>query len=224
MDGIHDCGGMHGFDQVERETDEPFFHSDWERRAFALTMAMPFISLTGDDQFRREIERMSPTHYLDSSYYEKWLEATISLAKEHGLTTDDELTGGAVAPIPEKFKDNPPAVAEEVWDNIHFGASQALPDADVPQKYSVGDRVQTVANLGSGHTRLPRYARGKTGTIESAYGTFIYADSNAATYDPSPVHLYTVVFDATELWGEEGAAGDSVTLDMFEPYLMRVGA
>ncbi len=220
MDGIHDVGGMHGFGKVEREENEPFFHADWERRVFAITMAMPFITLTGDDQFRRQIERMDPAHYLHSSYYEKWLESTISIAKEFGLTTEEELSGGAVAPIPEKLKGNPPAIASEVWDSIHGGASQAMADSGVPQRFQPGDRVRTLAQMGFGHTRLPRYARGKTGAIEGAWGAFIYADAHAAEYRTDPVHLYSVAFDARDLWGNEAADGDSVVLDLFEPYLM----
>ena len=33
-------GGQHGFGPVEPEPDEPVFHAEWERRAFALTLAM----------------------------------------------------------------------------------------------------------------------------------------------------------------------------------------
>lgn len=220
MDGVHDFGGMHGFGKVEREENEPYFHAEWERRIFAITMVMPFITLNSDDQYRREIERIHPAHYLNSRYYVKWLESTISVAKEYGLTTEEELTGGPVAPIPEKLKGNPPAIAGEVWDNIHAGASQARPGSSVPQGFQVGKRVRTLAHMGFGHTRLPRYARDKIGTIEGAWGTFIYADAHAAEYKTDPVHLYTVAFDARELWGNEAAKGDSVVLDLFEPYLM----
>ena len=223
MDGIHDFGGMHGFGKVEMEDNEPYFHADWERRIFAITMVMGFVTLTGDDQFRREIERMDPAHYLRSHYYEKWLDSTLSVAKEFGLTTEEELAGGAVAPIPEALQDNPPAIAREVWDDIHAGASQAMPDSGVTQRFRFGERVRTVAHRGDGHTRLPRYARGKIGTIEGAWGTFIYADANAAEYRTDPVHLYSVAFDARDLWGDEAARGDSVVLDLFEPYLMAAG-
>ena len=222
MDGIHDFGGMHGFGRVVPEPNEPFFHADWERRIFAMTTVMGFVTLTGDDQFRREIERISPKQYLNSSYYEKWLESTISIAKEFGLTTEEELAGGPVAPIPDNLSGNPPAVAEEVWDNIHAGASQSMPESDVPQGFQIGDRVRTLAQMGTGHTRLPRYARDKIGTIEGAWGTFIYADANAAEYKHQPVHLYTVVFDAQDLWGDEAVNGDSVVLDLFEPYLLSI--
>ncbi len=40
MNGAQDMGGMHGFGAVEPEPNEPVFHADWEKRAFALTLAM----------------------------------------------------------------------------------------------------------------------------------------------------------------------------------------
>ncbi len=219
MDGVHDCGGMHGFGTVEREENEPYFHAEWERRIFAITMAMPFITLRSDDQYRREIERMGQARYLNTSYYEKWYEATSSIAKEVGLTTDEELTGGSVAPIPANLRGNPPAIASETWDNIHAGASQSMPGPDVLQRFQIGDHIRTLAQREAGHTRLPRYARNKTGTVERAWGTFIYADAHAEEYKKEPVHLYSIVFDARELWGDEATNGDSVVLDLFEPYL-----
>ena len=220
MDGIHDCGGMHGFGQVVCEENEPFFHTEWEKRVFAISMAMPFISLNSDDQFRREIERMDATHYLNSSYYEKWYVAILSLAKEYELVSDEELDGAAVLSIPQRFKDNSPAIAEETWDNVHGGASQAMPDADVPARFKVGDKVRTSADVKEGHTRLPRYARDKLGIIEKAWATFVYADDHAEKSVMTPAHLYTVVFDCKELWGKTGVEGDCVTLDLFEPYMI----
>ncbi len=220
MDGIHDCGGMHGFGEIEREENEPYFHAEWERRIFAITSVMSFVTLTGDDQYRREMERMEPGHYLRSSYYEKWLDATISIATEVGLTTEDELAGGPIGPMPEALTGNPPAIASEVWQNIHAGASKAIPDSGVPQCFQTGERIRTRAQMGHEHTRLPRYARNKVGTIERAWGTFVFADTNAAENRQVPVHVYSVAFEATDLWGEEASDGDSVVLDLFEPYLL----
>ena len=219
MDGVHDFGGMHGFGKVEREENEPYFHAEWERRIFAITMVMPFITLNSDDQYRREIERIHPAHYLNSRYYVKWLESTISVAKEYGLTTEEELTGGPVAPIPEKLKGNPPAIAGEVWDNIHAGASQARPGSSVPQGFQVGKRVRTLAHMGFGHTRLPRYARGKAGVIDRDHGAHVFPDSNAHSRGEAPQHLYSVRIEARELWGEAAGGRGAVYLDLWDSYL-----
>ena len=40
MDGAHDMGGVDGLGPVEPEPNEPMFHAEWERRAFAMTLAM----------------------------------------------------------------------------------------------------------------------------------------------------------------------------------------
>ena len=36
MNGAGDMGGMHGFGSVQVEANEPVFHADWEKKAFAL--------------------------------------------------------------------------------------------------------------------------------------------------------------------------------------------
>ena len=40
MNGAQDLGGMMGFGPIAIEQDEPWFHAEWERRAFGLTLAM----------------------------------------------------------------------------------------------------------------------------------------------------------------------------------------
>lgn len=208
MDGIHDLGGMHGFGRIEREPDEPVFHARWEARMFALASAVPFVVPFGDDQFRRELERMAPEHYLRSSYYEKWHAAVSALLREHGVL--DGPPRRWPAPLP----------AERVDEAILAGASQACPDAaDVPIRFAVGERVRTRSHMGAGHNRLPRYARGRIGTIEAIHGAFVVADRNAATGDRTPETLYTVRFDAVELWGEEADPRDQLSLDLWDPYL-----
>ena len=73
MDGIHDLGGMHGFERIEPETDEPVFHAEWERRVFGLMMAAFATGIFNVDEFRHAVERMAPAEYLATSYYEHWL-------------------------------------------------------------------------------------------------------------------------------------------------------
>lgn len=208
MDGIHDLGGMHGFGPIEREAEEPVFHARWEARMFALASAVPFVVPFGDDQFRREIERMAPEHYLRSSYYEKWFASVTALLREHGVFDDAPRAWPA------------PLAAGRVEAAILAGASQACPDAtDVPRRFAVGDRVRTRRHMGRGHNRLPRYARGRIGTIEAVHGAFVVADKNAGSGDRTPETLYTVGFDAVELWGEEASPRDRLSLDLWDLYL-----
>jgi len=67
------------------------------------------------------------------------------------------------------------------------------------------------------HTRLPRYVRGHTGTVESVHGCHVFPDTNAHGRGEDPQWLYTVRFSAHELWGRDD--DDSVSIDAFEPYL-----
>ena len=60
MNGIHDLGGMHGFGRVDAERDEPVFHHEWERRAFALNLATGFLGRWNIDMGRFAREHMPP--------------------------------------------------------------------------------------------------------------------------------------------------------------------
>jgi len=87
MDGIHDLGGMEGFGPIEREADEPVFHHDWERRAFA----HEFVIGANLDEGRHAIERLDPVTYLTTSYYERWHLSHEMLLIEKGVLTAEEI-------------------------------------------------------------------------------------------------------------------------------------
>jgi nitrile hydratase len=216
MDGIHDMGGMHGFGRVEAEAGEPVFHADWEGRVFALVSAVPFAALFGDDQFRPTIERIAPERYLRESYYAKWLEALTSLLVEHGWITPAELSHPDDVPIGGRHARaiRPDAVVPAIF----AGASQAQPEASAAARFRPGDAVVTKRHGHAGHTRLPRYARGKQGRIASVRGAFLVADRHSVG-DRTPEMLYTVVFGARDLWGAEADPRDSLTLDLWDSYL-----
>lgn len=82
-----------------------------------------------------------------------------------------------------------------------------------------GRRVRTRLRAAPGHTRLPRYAAGRVGEIATVRGTFPLADAVAAgATDPPAEPLYSVRFDAHELWGE-AADRHLIHLDLYERYL-----
>src|SRR5262245_38490404 len=83
MNGVHDMGGMTCYGRVVREDSEPCFHAPWERRVFGMTM-LAIGQIDTLDAFRHAIERLDPTHYLSSTYYEHWLAALEMLAVEKG--------------------------------------------------------------------------------------------------------------------------------------------
>jgi nitrile hydratase len=209
MNGIHDMGGMDGFGPVMAEQDEPMFHAAWERRLFALSQALPSSVPFGDDHLRREIERLPPADYLRMSYYESWLLAIRSLLRERGI-----LPGSAAARIATR----PPLAAAMVDAAIAAGATTRQPDEGVMARFLAGDGVIARNVHPAGHTRLPRYVRGKPGVVIADHGVFSFPDSNAAGQGLRPQHVYTVAFDARALWGDATTA-DSVCVDLWEDYL-----
>jgi nitrile hydratase len=84
----------------------------------------------------------------------------------------------------------------------------------------VGAAVVTRNIHPSGHTRLPRYARGKLGAIAAHRGCHVFPDANAHGLGEQPQHVYGVRFDAGELWGEAAEPNQRVYLDLWESYLL----
>jgi len=215
MNGAHDLGGMHGLGPVEIEQDEPVFHSQWEARMCALNLACVFHRKWNIDMWRYAREQMSPAEYLATTYYEHWLFGLEKLLVEHGLVTAKELqTGRAEAKTSEARVLRVPDVAHFLRNRRH-----ARLDVDVPPKFKPGDRVLTRNINPTGHTRLPRYARGRRGAIDRDHGVFIFADTNAMSRDQKPQHCYSVRFTARELWGPDAPARDSVYLDLWDDHL-----
>jgi nitrile hydratase subunit beta len=221
MNGAHDLGGMHGFGAVEIERDEPVFHHEWERRAFALTLAAGFLGKWNIDMSRFARERMPPAEYLASTYYEHWLFGVEQLLHDTGLLTHDELDarlqgrGGTPARITDARTVHPEHV-----ERLLRTSRDARVDADVAPRFKVGDRVLTRNINPTGHTRLPRYARGKHGVIAIDHGVWTFPDANAAGRGRAPQHCYSVRFTARELWGDAAPPRDVVHLDVWDDYLV----
>ena len=205
MDGVHDLGWLDGFGPVEHKDEEPLFEHNWERRVFRL-MIGSLRALGGPGgRFRHSIERTAPEHYLSSPYYEHWLTGVTTMAVESGFATQDELDRRAGG---------------------HFPLSRAdrgvLPDDLNPRtepRYAIGDDVRVRAWHPPGHTRAPRYVQGRLGTVVRVDGAFniddIAAHGGGSVADP----LYSVRFTSRESWGEAGADGDVIHVDLFERYL-----
>jgi nitrile hydratase len=218
MNGIHDMGGMMGFGPVVREADEPVFHADWERRMFALATAVPYAVPFSDDHLRPKIERIPPREYLGRSYYEHWYRAVVALLLERGAITEEELAGGPARPVPEGVRGGPTLSAAGVVAAIEAGAT-ARRDVPAKARFRVGDSVRARNLHPTTHTRLPRYARGRVGRIERDHGVFSFNDSNARGEGERPQHVYSVRFEARELWGADARAGDGLYLDLWDEHL-----
>jgi nitrile hydratase len=216
MNNVHDLGGMHGFGAIPIEKDEPVFHSKWEARAMAITLAMGAWGRWNIDASRHARERLDPLEYLRLTYYERWIAALADLMVEKGLVTLEELESGL--PAPGSAKARPPLTADKVAEVLHCG-SPVEREVEAPPRFRIGERVRASRASPEGHTRLPRYARGAEGEIILHHGAHVFPDSNAHFKGEAPQHLYTVCFSARSLWGESAAPGDSVTLDLWESYL-----
>jgi len=218
MDGIHDMGGMHGFGKVDPEKDEPVFHAEWEGRTLALNRAMGYTGIWTIDQTRAGIERLAPELYLQASYYKKWAVRLENLIVELGLAGADEIKAGHALrpgkPLPRKL------TAADVPNSITRG-SFARP-ANAPARFKPGDKVRAKNIHPETHTRLPRYARGRTGVIEALRGCHVYPDTAAIGMGDDPQWLYTVLFEGRELWGEASDPTLKVSIEAFEPYLESV--
>jgi nitrile hydratase subunit beta len=216
MNGIHDLGGMHGMGAVITEENEPPFHYEWERRAFSLFASLFVGGHFNVDMFRHAIERMNPAHYLEESYYEHWMHAFETLLLEKGVISLDELSG-AVKPVTAAAETA--VLRQEMVQAVVTTGASARVDVAVPASFSVGDRVRAKNINPGGHTRLPRYVRGKIGTIVIDHGVFVTPDTVAHGLGEHPQHVYSVSFPATELWGENAPSKDTVRIDLWDDYL-----
>ncbi|HEY0524360.1 MAG TPA: nitrile hydratase subunit beta [Stellaceae bacterium] len=217
MNGPHDLGGSHGLGPILREENEPPFHEEWERRAFALTLALGFHGRWNIDRSRHARENRHPLDYLGSSYYELWFKGVEQLAVETGLVAPEEIAAGrALHPGPADAL--PPHPPEAVAAILRRGSPANLPD-DVPARFRPGDAVIVKEMTTPGHTRAPRYCRNKRGVVARGHGVFILPDTNAHGLGKSPQHLYSVRFDGRTLWGEAGSERDCVHLDLWDDYL-----
>lgn len=215
MNGVHDLGGMQGMGPVRPEKNEPVFHARWESRVYALTRAMRAWGKWNLDAWRHDIELLPAADYLRFSYYEKWLAALEKQVVQYGMVTKEELASGRAAP--GSAKATPPYTVERA-----HRITRALPSAEDPSVrplFRVGERVRTRNMNPAGHTRLPRYARGKVGVIHHDHGVYVYPDTNSRYEGEHRQHVYSVRFSARELWGEQASAVDSVHLDLWDGYL-----
>jgi nitrile hydratase subunit beta len=216
MDGAHDMGGVAGFGPVQPEPNEPVFHDEWERRAFALTVAMGAPGGWNIDMSRFARENRPPDDYLGKSYYQIWLAGLERLLTERGLVAEDEIAAGRVLHPAKPVEST--LTPERVAATLGRGrATEREPTAAA--RFKIGDRVRAKNIHPPTHTRLPHYVRGHIGTVELVHGCHVFPDSNAQGQGENPQWLYTVRFEGRDLWGEGSDPTITVSVDVFEPYL-----
>ena len=209
-----DLGGQAGFGAVTPEPEGELFHADWEPRALAVSLAMGATGAWNIDQSRAARETLPD--YLRLSYYQIWLAGLQRLLAERGLVQADELAAGHVLHpakiLPRKLQaDAVPAVLAK--------GSSTLRSVAEPARFAVGDAVRSSDEPTPHHSRLPAYARGKTGRVLRIHGAHVFADAHAQGLGEAPQWLYAVVFDGSTLWGTDADPGLSVALDIWQSKL-----
>jgi nitrile hydratase len=220
VNGIHDMGGMHGFGRVEPEANEPVFHAAWEGRVLGLSRACSARGLFNIDESRHAIERMAPADYLASSYYERWLDRNVRLLVEKGVITREALER-RMAELASGPDPAPPHADPALGARMLAALTGRTPyrQPGPPPRFAAGARVLTRCDAPAGHTRLPRYARGKEGIVVRVHGCYIFPDTNAHGQGEQPHALYSVRFAAADLWGASAEPRAPVHLDLWERYL-----
>lgn len=224
MSRVHDMGGRFGDGAVRPSPeDAPVFAEDWHARTLAVTLAAAALGQWTLDMSRFARESVSPADYMAFSYYEKWLAGLADLLVDRGVVTRAELAGATpeASPLAERR-----LAAASVAPGLARGAPVTR-DGAAP-RFAPGDRVRTRrparnTKVPGGHTRLPGYVAGLEGTIEQCHGCHVFPDTNGHGLGECPQPLYTVVFDAAQVWGEAEAAGDTVSCDLWESYLDLAG-
>ena len=215
MNGVHDMGGMHGFGKVEPEPNEPPFHAPWEGRVLAMQRAMVFTGAWNIDISRAAQEQLPPQAYLSASYYQRWALGMERNVVEQGLVDADELAAGRALRPGKPVKR---VMTEDELGRAFVRGSFGRP-GPAQARFKVGDRVRAKNIHPTGHTRLPRYVRGRAGVVEAVRGCHVFPDSVTAGTGENPQWLYTVVFEGRDLWGENADPTVKVSVEAFEPYL-----
>ena len=220
MRGSHDLGGLDGLGSIspEPESSEPVFHADWEKRIFALMLAVGFLGQWNLDESRHARERQSSDDYLRHSYYENWWVGLKTLLLEKGLVSEEEFDSGQMQSDASSLGLSALQV-DDVAQILLKGGSVEMETEKQPC-FKVNDQVRIRQEVTAGHTRIPSYVRGRVGIIERHHGAHVFADRNALGRREAE-HLYSIRFSSREIWADKTRedATFGVRVDLWEPHL-----
>jgi nitrile hydratase len=207
VNSLHDLGGMHGFGKVWTMAERPAFHSDAERRVFRIMMGLVNAGWCDVDGFREAVESLPLTVYARECYPMNYFLGIETLLAERGVLLPGDLEAWMQGVKGKDWPATPPAIMEERGE------------APLPALFKVGDTVTLRSINQEGHTRLPRYLRGQTGTITAERGVSDFPDTLAARAGRRPQPVYTVEFGAQDVWGESASASDRLSAEVFQDYI-----
>lgn len=215
MDGVHDLGGKEGFGPIDVSEPDVPFHEEWEGRMWGIPQSTGAPDWT-IDWWRHVRELIDPVDYLSRPYFDSWAQTQFAAFVNSGIFTLEEAFSAksATPPIRQpRLMRSRDAVEADKSHAYRFDRKIAQPPA-----YKAGDHVRARQVGQQHHTRLPAYARGKPGMIHAHHGAYVFPDSNAQGKEIAQ-HLYSVVFDACDLWPEAEGKNDRVFLDLWESYV-----
>jgi nitrile hydratase subunit beta len=215
MDGIHDLGGRQGFGRIDVDESEEQFHAPWEARVRGMVNAMTRAPDWSLDWFRHCRELIEPVDYLSRPYFDQWAQTYCAMLVNSGYATVKEGASGKSA-TPIEGLPAPMAVVDV--QKARLGAKRYDRAIAQAPRFAVDARVHTRGYGATGHTRLPGYARGRAGRITRQHGAHVLPDANARG-EKHHEHLYTVVFEASELWPEAQGRREKVYINLWESYL-----
>ena len=215
MDGVHDLGGKQGFGAIDVNEAEVPFHADWEGRMWAINQCVRSSDWT-IDWWRHVRELIDPIDYLARPYFDSWAQTHIAALIDSGTFTLEEIIAGksATAAVDQSSA----RTISDIFGDIEAQAYRFDREIDAQPAYQPGDRIFTKQLLPGHHTRLPAYARGKPGVIHAHHGAHVFADVSAQGSEEAQ-HIYSLVFEARDLWPEAQSKRDRVFLDLWESYL-----
>ena len=225
MNGEHDLGGMQSFGPVPRPQHEPVFHAPWEGRAEAITMVLLVADhFGGGGVLRYGVESLPPLRYLQDNYFERHLDGLEGALVQRRLLHPAEIRdrvaqlvrGGGREPERSSGEAHSPSTPGAPARGGEPGNRR---DADHPRRFAVGDTVFARNIHPRGHTRPPRYVRGRRGRITRIHPAAVFPDTDAHGMGENPQYVYTVSFDSHDLWGETAEPNVVVQLGLWESYL-----
>jgi nitrile hydratase len=175
-----------------------------------------FPSEVNIDRWRHIRELIPPHLYLSRSYYDHWYMSYVAALLQSGWATAEEIKSGHAGSGTAKRNDA--MRPDQAWESQKTRGvfTRAV---ETPPLFAMGQRVRARNINPSGHTRLPRYVRGRVGIVGRHHGGHVLPDSNAHGKGEAPEHLYTVAFSMQELWGAEASPHDEICADLWESYL-----
>lgn len=230
MTRVHDMGGRYGDGEIPEKDDSVVFHTKWEARTLATTLAIGGLGLWNIDASRHSRERLMPQEYASFTYYEKWLAAATNMLVENGaLTLADldrasDIATGKIKAMPNTDLNAKALKAGSVTSVLRNG-SPYIRESGPAALFAIGDQVRTASHspnhtIAGGHTRLPSYAMGRVGRIVMRHGNHVLPDSNAHGLGEAPEPLYAVEFKAGTLWPDDAESpDDTMILDLWQNYL-----